>query len=292
MEPDSAFGQALSTPLALWLLRKVYVDGHREPSALLDTAAFPTTEAITDHLLDNLIDAVLGAGPAQRRWKPADAKRWLGFLAAQLENLGTRDLAWWQLGRSVGTSSEALTVRVVAPVPTTLVVSGWSAILIFMTPGPALLAGAAYSIGFLSLSFGMVVSGRTEKLVPSENRPRSPRTTLSRDLISMIPNPAIGALTGLGMSILLDLSLEQLGASMLFGLALGTTIWLGTTSSGAYHAHLVALFARRRAPLRLMTFLEDMHRLGLLRQVGPVYQFRHAKLQDRLAAAYRARRID
>ncbi|MGW3820473.1 hypothetical protein [Streptomyces sp. NPDC005046] len=32
-----------------------------------------------------------------------------------------------------------------------------------------------------------------------------------------------------------------------------------------------------------MAFLDDAHRLGLLRTVGPVYQFRHAELQDHLA---------
>jgi hypothetical protein len=32
-----------------------------------------------------------------------------------------------------------------------------------------------------------------------------------------------------------------------------------------------------------MTFLDDAHRLGLLRVVGPAYQFRHAELQDHLA---------
>jgi hypothetical protein len=32
-----------------------------------------------------------------------------------------------------------------------------------------------------------------------------------------------------------------------------------------------------------MAFLEDAHRRGVLRQVGAVYQFRHAKLQQYLA---------
>jgi hypothetical protein len=35
-----------------------------------------------------------------------------------------------------------------------------------------------------------------------------------------------------------------------------------------------------------MPFLDDAHRLGLLRAVGPAYQFRHAELHDHLAAAY------
>ncbi|MCA1673831.1 MAG: hypothetical protein LC799_17055, partial [Actinobacteria bacterium] len=43
------------------------------------------------------------------------------------------------------------------------------------------------------------------------------------------------------------------------------------------------LAARRRLPLRLMGFLQDAYRLGLLRIVGSSYQFRHAELQDHLA---------
>jgi hypothetical protein len=39
-----------------------------------------------------------------------------------------------------------------------------------------------------------------------------------------------------------------------------------------------------RTPVRLMRFLEDARSRSVLRTVGPVYQFRHARLQDRLAA--------
>jgi WD40 repeat protein len=35
-----------------------------------------------------------------------------------------------------------------------------------------------------------------------------------------------------------------------------------------------------------MSFLDDAHRLGLLRAVGPIYQFRHADFQDHLAARH------
>jgi hypothetical protein len=36
-------------------------------------------------------------------------------------------------------------------------------------------------------------------------------------------------------------------------------------------------------PVRIMRLLEDAHQRNVLRTVGPVYQFRHARLQDRLA---------
>lgn len=45
----------------------------------------------------------------------------------------------------------------------------------------------------------------------------------------------------------------------------------------------VQLSAEEGTPVRLMAFLEDARRRNLLRATGPVYQFRHARLQKRLA---------
>ncbi|MFL6052248.1 MAG: NACHT domain-containing protein [Actinoallomurus sp.] len=73
---------------------------------------------------------------------------------------------------------------------------------------------------------------------------------------------------------------------LVFGLPIG--LW-----PGRYHAWLAYLVATYqlartdRLPRRLMPFLDDARRLGLLHAVGPVYQFRHAELQDHLAATYR-----
>lgn len=66
------------------------------------------------------------------------------------------------------------------------------------------------------------------------------------------------------------------------GLAIG---FLGVPSRawGAYTFSHLWLTVRGAQPLQLMRFLDDAYRLGLLRIVGPVYQFRHAALQDHLA---------
>lgn len=45
----------------------------------------------------------------------------------------------------------------------------------------------------------------------------------------------------------------------------------------AWHA------VRCKTPWRLCKFLEDAHHLGVLRQVGGSYEFRHSRLQDSLA---------
>ncbi|MGH3867350.1 MAG: NACHT domain-containing protein [Pseudonocardiaceae bacterium] len=55
--------------------------------------------------------------------------------------------------------------------------------------------------------------------------------------------------------------------------------------SGAWLSYVLAicwLAASGKLPLRLMGFLDDAYRLGLLRTVGPAYQFRHAEFQDHL----------
>ncbi|MEO3787214.1 hypothetical protein ABGB12_28140 [Actinocorallia sp. B10E7] len=60
-----------------------------------------------------------------------------------------------------------------------------------------------------------------------------------------------------------------------------------------HHAWLIYLpvsywlSARERLPRDLMRFLDDAHRLGLLRAVGPIYQFRHAEFHDYLSARNR-----
>jgi len=66
------------------------------------------------------------------------------------------------------------------------------------------------------------------------------------------------------------------------GLAVGLVATLGSAST-AFHLAVGLRSAQGRLPWRVVGFLDDAYRLGLLRVVGPVYQFRHAELQDHLA---------
>jgi hypothetical protein len=71
------------------------------------------------------------------------------------------------------------------------------------------------------------------------------------------------------------------------GLTKTLTFGIGVTlvSSTTWAATLANKQLRRRgeSSARLLDFLEDAHAREVLRSVGPVYQFRHARLQDRLA---------
>jgi hypothetical protein len=64
------------------------------------------------------------------------------------------------------------------------------------------------------------------------------------------------------------------------------------TTEGKHHAWLAYVIATSdyaragQLPRQLMLFLDDMHRIGVLRAAGPAYQFRHAQFQDHLASRW------
>jgi hypothetical protein len=70
-------------------------------------------------------------------------------------------------------------------------------------------------------------------------------------------------------------------AGAVFGLAVGLSIFM-SRAWGSFVLSVPWLTMRGQVPLRLVRFLDDAHRRGVLRQAGAVYQFRHARLQDRL----------
>jgi hypothetical protein len=77
---------------------------------------------------------------------------------------------------------------------------------------------------------------------------------------------------------------------VVFGATLGALLFaLGGTASGAYLHAVRALALRRRIPWRLMRFLDDAHRLGLLDHTGAVYRFRYPRLREVLVQTYLVR---
>ncbi|MGW7421778.1 hypothetical protein ACWGJB_17200 [Streptomyces sp. NPDC054813] len=66
-------------------------------------------------------------------------------------------------------------------------------------------------------------------------------------------------------------------------IALRLTLFSGERARLVYSVSVGYAACRGDLPWRLMPFLDDAHRLGLIRAVGPVYQFRHAEFQDHLA---------
>ncbi|MGH3853383.1 MAG: hypothetical protein ACRDR6_07755 [Pseudonocardiaceae bacterium] len=107
---------------------------------------------------------------------------------------------------------------------------------------------------------------------------------------------AVGLGVGLAVGLLYVLRSElpygrSPGSWFVVGLKVGVVnfleIGLGAwwVSSATWTAALAFAQLRRRGgtPMRLLRFLDDARDRQVLRTVGPMYQFRHARLQDRLA---------
>jgi hypothetical protein len=107
-----------------------------------------------------------------------------------------------------------------------------------------------------------------------------PSTALARDRTTFLTMGSAAAITfGLGG-----------GLGVWIGVGIGAAIAVGLGVSflqAAYGRFLIArcwLALHHYLPWRLMGFLADAHqKRGVLRQVGAVYQFRHAELQRRLS---------
>jgi hypothetical protein len=95
-----------------------------------------------------------------------------------------------------------------------------------------------------------------------------------------------GGAAGIAFGFVFD-PMRGVAFGLAVGIAGGLAVGVGGGLGGAWVRFTLArviLAMTRRAPWSLMSFLDDAHRRGVLRQVGGVYQFRHARLQDRLLA--------
>ncbi|HEX6357618.1 helix-turn-helix domain-containing protein [Actinophytocola sp.] len=110
--PDSDLAAVLTTPLMVVLARTIYSDApDHDPAELLDTGRFPSGASLEDHLLANFVPTVYRRGPGEDgRWDLDRVQHWLGHLSRHLTNLGTYDLAWWQLGTAVRRPARVLVV--------------------------------------------------------------------------------------------------------------------------------------------------------------------------------------
>jgi hypothetical protein len=116
--------------------------------------------------------------------------------------------------------------------------------------------------------------------------------------------PVFGVAVGLGMISVIGLAQGFLGP-FVFGLDNALTVGLASGLGGGlgYALSFTAwgqwvVFSRLWLPLTgqlpwaVMAFLDDAYQRGVLRQSGAVYQFRHARLQDRLSQVFEAREAD
>jgi MFS family permease len=132
--------------------------------------------------------------------------------------------------------------------------------------------------------------------------PLNPRASWRSDrafglVVGLVIGPVAGLVLGFAIGLATALVFGLKGVLMfvlLYMLVIGllTVLEVGLAYPQWWPSSLAfaQLAASDRTPVRLMRFLEDARSRNVLRTVGPVYQFRHGRLQDRLAGQESATR--
>ncbi|WP_197048430.1 NACHT domain-containing protein [Streptosporangium roseum] len=158
---------------------------------------------------------------------------------------------------------------------------------------------SALGIGWVSLRVSRLQDKKPaeadENRLPPFTAAVTPQSTwrVNRSLVGLQLMNALllGATVGFAVDFMNEASIVppypsaavDAGMGIICGIAFGLVnkrqhMWLMSTIALAH------LGPSGRLPFRLMRFLHDLHHLGVLRTVGPFYQFRHAELQDHLSA--------
>ena len=252
----SSLAQAPSNPLMLTLVRDTYRAGDNagELLGLRDAAGHPASgEDIAGHLLDRVLPAAHTQQPGEPppRYDLPTAERALRRIATRMNNDGTPDLQWWH-------------VPAWAPAAPRVMATWLGAVLVVV-----LVAGLAsgHTDGLLAGNtagfWAVFAFGRGNK---------PPQTNSARAMAATVPAQAAWWWASSPGSWSASWSASGAGSCP------GSCIRSRGHPPSRLHSS-----PSDRTPVRLMRFLEDACSRSVLRTVGPVYQFRDARPQDRLA---------
>jgi hypothetical protein len=152
-----------------------------------------------------------------------------------------------------------------------------------------LTAGAGVALGVGQIG-GLMAGLHALLALPSDIPVTSPARLLRTDQVAAAVRGTFVALvtaTSVGLAAWLN---PMSTMWVLLGVGAGVVGGLGIASSSAsvrLRITQIWVASRGRLPWRLMTFLHDAHQRGALRQTGGVYEFRHHRLQQRLASQHR-----
>jgi hypothetical protein len=166
---------------------------------------------------------------------------------------------------------------------------------------PALVVGLLFGLGYglvvwLLVGFvnGLVGPVLDWLRVPADDAlAATPRSVFHSDravvvaaglVVGLISGLVSGLVVGLAAGTVVGIAFGLVGG-LVGGLAFGL-LFVGA-GWGWFAIARTWLALGGRLPWQLMTFLDDAYRRGVLRQGGAAYQFRHARLQDHLAAVDR-----
>lgn len=211
--PASALSHAMTTPLALSLLRDVY--GQTDPvDELLDDSRFPAAADIENHLLDQIIIAAYTPRPGRPtpRYTITTAQRTLRYVATELTEHRTTDLAWWHI--PTWTTRRSRMIRDAAG--TALVNMLLYALTLGPVFGPALGLLAGLAFGAMSLPTTAAVLRHAGPITPKRIARHSSGITVQTLVLGLVSGLTGALLAGLSVGLV-----SGLAAGLVSGLSVG-----------------------------------------------------------------------
>jgi hypothetical protein len=220
----ASLAEVLRTPLMVTLARTVYSEASGpDPEGLLD-GRYGSAVELEEHLLASFISSIYpdepddGPGgprwPWHRHWSADRAERWLGYLAAHMQQRDTRDLAWWELGTSMGRLPRTLWIAFLAALAFGLATAmgNLPVDLVATSHGVAFAIARGIAVGALhglvvGLAFGLLYwfAQRGEVLKPSPVRIRIFSGGPGRTQARPAGRVKIGIVVGLPVALLIAL---------------------------------------------------------------------------------------
>jgi hypothetical protein len=313
-DPGSSLVQALNSPLTLTLIRDTYRRGDhiRELLDFCDTrppgdSDGRRAEDIVDHLLDRVLPAAYAPRPGEAppRYDLQTSQRALANIAARMNQDGTRDLEWWrfpgwapagwfhQISEFVETGwEEGDRPRRLGKVRRRRVfnvINVAGGLLFGLLVGAVVWAKAGLgwwvAVGTIAGGVFMLMAGVL--LTPEAGLDGEDGTSALSPVTSWRSDRtyggAVGIVVGVTTGVGCGLGVGDAGVGITVAVFFGVGFALMNSRTWACSLASARLAWRWHTPVRLMRFLEDAYARGVLRTVGPVYQFRHARLQDRVA---------
>lgn len=206
---SSPAAQALDSPLMLSLLLDTYLP-FDPVDELTDPRRFPVREQIEDHLLARILPTAYAQRPGSPAppCTPRQARKWLGYVADQMNRSGTRDLAWWRVPQWL-------------PPPRLMRTVGLGVAL-----GKGLTAGLAYGLA-VGIAFGLtagIATGLATGLLVGAAFGLAARLTAGLK-IGLTIGLATGAVIGIEVGIATGI-MTGFRFGLTFGLAAGSGIGL------------------------------------------------------------------
>lgn len=136
-------------------------------------------------------------------------------------------------------------------------------------------------VGLMGMLVGMFVGVLAYPAADADS-PIDPTTCWRRDQrCGLVTGLVAGLMAGLMVGLM-----TALVVGLVIGLVIGLVVGLISSTTWPTALTFVQLRCTDEGPFRMLRFLEDARRRHVLRIAGPIYQFRHGRLQQRLARPF------